>query len=122
MAGGSMAHAQGLGGPSANVMHGPRNDSSFRPRMSGNNQQWSNNNNWNNNWRHHHHDHDHFRVGFAFCAPYYYDDYAYDPGYYTYGAAGPGDDAVAYCMSRFQTYNPDTGTYLGYDGLQHPCP
>lgn len=32
------------------------------------------------------------------------------------------DDAVAYCMQRFRSYNPATGTYTGYDGFQHPCP
>lgn len=32
------------------------------------------------------------------------------------------DDAVAYCMQRFRSYDPRTGTYLGYDGLRHPCP
>jgi len=32
------------------------------------------------------------------------------------------DDSVAYCMQRFRSYNPATGTYTGYDGLQHPCP
>lgn len=26
------------------------------------------------------------------------------------------------CAARFQSYNPATGTYLGYDGLRHPCP
>ena len=31
-------------------------------------------------------------------------------------------DAVAYCAQRFRSYNPRTGTYTGYDGLQHPCP
>ena len=31
-------------------------------------------------------------------------------------------DAVAYCMSRFKSYDPRSGTYLGYDGLRHPCP
>ncbi|HVB89137.1 MAG TPA: BA14K family protein [Beijerinckiaceae bacterium] len=30
--------------------------------------------------------------------------------------------SVAYCESRFRSYNPRTGTYLGYDGLHHPCP
>ncbi|MDI4658615.1 BA14K family protein, partial [Xanthobacter autotrophicus] len=33
-----------------------------------------------------------------------------------------GDDAVAYCIQRFRSYNPATGTYTGYDGYQHPCP
>lgn len=31
-------------------------------------------------------------------------------------------DAVAYCMQRYRSYNPRTGTFTGYDGLQHPCP
>ncbi|CAM5764019.1 hypothetical protein LMIY3S_01006 [Labrys miyagiensis] len=26
------------------------------------------------------------------------------------------------CAARFRSYNPATGTYLGYDGLRHPCP
>jgi len=37
-------------------------------------------------------------------------------------AAPVYDDAVAYCMQRFRSYNPATGTYTGYDGFQHPCP
>ena len=32
------------------------------------------------------------------------------------------DSAVAYCMRRFRSYDPASGTYLGYDGLRHPCP
>jgi hypothetical protein len=31
-------------------------------------------------------------------------------------------DAVAYCSQRFRSYDPGSGTYLGYDGLRHPCP
>ena len=40
------------------------------------------------------------------------------PGYYGYG----GGSAVAYCMRRFRSYDPRSGTYLGYDGYRHPCP
>ena len=29
---------------------------------------------------------------------------------------------VRACMSRYRSYNPRTGTYTGYDGLQYPCP
>ncbi|MDE1568750.1 BA14K family protein [Aquabacter sediminis] len=29
---------------------------------------------------------------------------------------------VAYCSQRFKSYNPRTGTYLGYDGRRHACP
>ncbi|MCZ7642652.1 MAG: BA14K family protein [Pseudorhodoplanes sp.] len=40
-----------------------------------------------------------------------------------YVAPGPAyDDAVAYCMRRFRSYNPHTGTYMGYDGIERPCP
>ena len=33
-----------------------------------------------------------------------------------------GGDAVAYCAQRFRSYDPASGTYLGYDGRRHPCP
>jgi len=54
----------------------------------------------------------------------------YEPGYQTYYEPGytgsvvqasPEQD-VAYCMQRFKSYDPGSGTYLGYDGLRHPCP
>lgn len=52
-------------------------------------------------------------------APYYgYTDYGYSAAYPGYGSGG----AQAYCQSRFKSYNPATGTYLGYDGLRHSCP
>ena len=31
-------------------------------------------------------------------------------------------DAIAYCARRYRSYDPVTQTYLGYDGLRHPCP
>ena len=65
--------------------------------------------------------------------PYYgYDDYGYDD--YTYGYGGDySDDAYAaapeyaevgpgYCAQRYKSYDPASGTYLGYDGVRHPCP
>jgi hypothetical protein len=57
----------------------------------------------------------------------YYPGYAYGPGYgYGYAVApapvAPGGGSVAYCESRFRSYNPATGMYLGYDGQYHPCP
>lgn len=30
--------------------------------------------------------------------------------------------AAAYCAGRFRTYDPASGTYMGYDGMRHPCP
>ena len=66
-------------------------------------------------------------IGGMLAAPYYY-----GPGPYYYGAgpysAAPGyvapaqEDAVAYCMQRFRSYDPNSGTYLGNDGYRHPCP
>ena len=50
----------------------------------------------------------------------------YDDGYYDDGAVAvappAGDDSVAYCMQRYKSYDPASGTYLGYDGQRHPCP
>ena len=60
-------------------------------------------------------------IGGALAAPY---APGYGPGYYpppvAYGP--PPGDAIAYCMQRFRSYDPNSGTYLGYDGGRHPCP
>ena len=51
--------------------------------------------------------------------------YAYGPGYrrgYVAAPAYGGGDEVAYCQQRFRSYDPASGTYLGYDGMRHPCP
>ena len=48
---------------------------------------------------------------------------AYGNNYGSYGAYNGGDtDAVAYCTQRFRSYDPASGSYLGYDGLRHACP
>ena len=39
-----------------------------------------------------------------------------------YAAPPVAGDPVAYCMQRYRSYDPGSGTYLGYDGLRHPCP
>ncbi|MGD9921743.1 MAG: BA14K family protein [Pseudorhodoplanes sp.] len=39
----------------------------------------------------------------------------YAPGY------GARADWVAYCSSKYRSFNPATGLYLGYDGQYHPC-
>lgn len=31
------------------------------------------------------------------------------------------DDWLAYCASKYRSFDPRSGTYLGYDGLRHPC-
>lgn len=66
----------------------------------------------------------------AGSAPYY------GPGYYGSGyyggpayypappvAVAPGyDDAEAYCIRRYRSYDPASGTYLNNDGNRYPCP
>jgi hypothetical protein len=55
-----------------------------------------------------------------------YNDYAYTPGYqpsYSYDTVGVGGGgSVAYCQQRFRSYDPASGTYMGYDGMRHSCP
>lgn len=60
-------------------------------------------------------------------SPYYYGYYG-DP-YYYYDDDEPTVTVVpadrrteAYCRKRFKSYDPASGTYLGYDGRRHPCP
>jgi len=78
-------------------------------------------------------------IGGALAAPYYYGGgyypYGYPyyapppppPGYYGGGYGGgyggpAGGDAAAYCAQRYHSYDPATGTFLGFDGARHPCP
>jgi hypothetical protein len=76
-------------------------------------------------------------VGGALAAPYYYGYGPYNPGPYYPGAYYPGPyypghyaaapaysngGGEGYCAQRFRSYDPSTGTYMGYDGQRHPCP
>jgi hypothetical protein len=86
-------------------------------------------------WHHHFHGrHGHFHgggglAGFAAGAilggvlaaqePYYYGP-VYGPP--VYGPPVYDGNGVAYCESRFKSYDPASGTYLGYDGYRHSCP
>jgi BA14K-like protein len=60
--------------------------------------------------------------GPGYYAPGYYDDQYYDDGAVAVAPAPVGDDAAAYCIQTYRSYDPASGTYLGYDGLRHPCP
>src|SRR6185437_5682765 len=66
-------------------------------------------------------------IGGALAAPYGY-PYYYGPAYYgpAYAPAPayapPPGDAVSYCMQRYRSYDPRSGTFLGNDGRRHPCP
>jgi hypothetical protein len=72
---------------------------------------------------------------YAYGSGYYGDSYAYDTGV-TFDAGLPlvsfdqpapvvegavGGDA-SYCAQRYRSWDPASGTYLGFDGMRHPCP
>jgi hypothetical protein len=62
------------------------------------------------------HDHNHFRNVFAFGGGGYYGDDYYPYYYNNY------NNGAAYCAQRFRSYDPASGTYLGFDGRRHSCP
>lgn len=49
------------------------------------------------------------------------DFYNYAPGY-VLAAATPAGGTTAWCEAHFRSFNPATGTYLGFDGMRHACP
>ena len=61
-----------------------------------------------------------YGAGYGYGPGYAYaPSYEYAPGY-DQGYAG-GNEA-AYCQQRFRSYDPGSGTYIGFDGVRHPCP
>jgi hypothetical protein len=60
--------------------------------------------------------------GYYDNSPYYDDSYGYYDDSAVVAAQPADDDAVAYCMQRYRSYDPASGTYLGNDGQRHPCP
>ena len=99
---------------------------------------WQGGSNWSG--RHWHHRHGGgFWPGFAAGAAiggvgsyayygggYYDDPYYYGDSYYDEPSVAvvpdSGGDSSAYCAQRYKSYDPASGTYLGYDGQRHPCP
>lgn len=59
--------------------------------------------------------------GYFAPGPAYYDN-GYDDDAVAVAPAPGGDDAVAYCMQTYRSYDPRSGTYMGNDGYRHPCP
>ena len=51
---------------------------------------------------------------------------AYSVPGYVYSDAAPvvynNGDFIAYCEQTYRSYDPASGTYLGYDGFRHRCP
>jgi hypothetical protein len=66
-------------------------------------------------------------IGGLVAAPYYHEGpyRYYYPGYYAplyvgpIGYGAPGWEA--YCSSRYRSFDPINGTYLGYDGRRRYC-
>ncbi len=62
-------------------------------------------------------------IGGLMAAPPYYGPYGpypyYYPGYYP--PRFVGSDWEAYCFSRYRSFDPVSGTYLGFDGRRHYC-
>jgi hypothetical protein len=54
--------------------------------------------------------------------PGYYDDQYADQGVVAEVPVPVGDDSASYCAQRYRSYDPASGTYLGFDGLRHACP
>ena len=48
---------------------------------------------------------------------YYAPGPVYPPGYYDYDHR----DWLDYCFSRYRSFDPRSGTYMGYDGRRHYC-
>jgi hypothetical protein len=83
--------------------------------------------------------------GYGYDPSYYGDNYAYDSGYgdsyaydngatystglplVTFDQQAPVDGPMvvsgdaSYCAQRYRSYDPASGTYLGFDGMRHPC-
>jgi hypothetical protein len=68
-------------------------------------------------WRHRHHHHHDNDAGAAAAGAIF----GLALGAIAANAAA-NNNAVAYCSQRYRSYDPRSGTYLGYDGYRHPCP
>ena len=53
---------------------------------------------------------------YGYGAPRYYND---APGMRVADADG---GSIAWCETRFHSFDPATGTYMGFDGVRHACP
>jgi hypothetical protein len=61
-------------------------------------------------------------IGGLIAAPHYEEPpYPYYRGYYAPPGLIGAPDWEAYCVSRYRSFDPITGTYLGYDGRRHYC-
>jgi BA14K-like protein len=74
-------------------------------------------------YHHHHHHHHHHGGGF-------FPGFAIGAAIGGLMAAAPPPPppryydgrSVEWCLHHYRSYDPNSGTYLGYDGYRHPCP
>jgi hypothetical protein len=57
----------------------------------------------------------------GYPSPYGGGPYAYAPGPVTAAAPVTAGGNADHCESRYHSYDPASGTYLGLDGVRHPC-
>jgi hypothetical protein len=57
----------------------------------------------------------------TYDAPGYYGDQYSDGGPAT-GPSPLGDTSASNCAQTYSSYDPQSGTYIGDDGIVHPCP
>jgi BA14K-like protein len=63
-----------------------------------------------------------YATHFGFAPDYNSGPYAYDDSYgYDSNSGYMAVEGASYCAQHDRSYNPTTGTYLGYDGQRHPC-
>ncbi|MFA5949099.1 MAG: BA14K family protein [Hyphomicrobium sp.] len=57
-------------------------------------------------------------------APWYWygNDYWYNGAYDNVVAVDDGGDPVDRCRARYRSFDPATGTFVGYDGVRRRCP
>jgi hypothetical protein len=58
----------------------------------------------------------------GYVQPGYVDQGDDDDGYVAVAPGGGGGGGAAYCAQRYRSYDPASGSFLGFDGLRHPCP
>lgn len=71
--------------------------------------------------RHRDHDHRHFHNGLWFAIPFWVGATALAADRYDDDDDDYGNAHVEYCLSRYRSYDPETNTFMGFDGLHHEC-
>ena len=96
------------------------------------NRGWRNNRGWNRGWRYNRFAHGpryryrhggfrHYNNGWWYASPFWFGAIAAAPYYYARPRAYYGGGHVEWCLNRYNSYNPRTDSFLGYDGYYRRC-